>query len=201
MKNKKLIELHPYLLPRNVWTGKPLTNYDFTYTEYDCIDRGWQIGFGKFLLEDLREACLGTDFLYKLRFSQIKEKFGSLRMYDFGAPQEVRDVITKYEFISEHVCSQCGSPYACIVNDYGWYVTLCQHCWDKINKRRELNGCNVKTWDEVVGGRTVDLSTEYEVCSYSKGKETVTTYDISETVNKIKKDYEKRKRKLNKHSD
>lgn len=194
MRNKKLVKLHPYLLPRNVWTDKVVRDYDYSWTEYDCISKGWQIGFGKFFLEDLREACLKTNFLYKLRFTQIKEKYGSLRLYNNGAPQEVHDVLTKYEFISEYVCIQCGSPHACIVDDYGWYLPLCKNCWNKFNKKREEKGYRTVSWEDAVGNNKVGLPDEYKITRYSKNDgETTIAYDISETANKIRKRFEKRK--------
>lgn len=192
MRNKKLVKLHPYLLPRNVWTDKVVKGYDYTWTEYDCISKGWQIGFGEFFLEDLRKACLKTNFLDKLRFTQIKEKYGSLRLYNNGAPQEVHDVLTKYEFISEYVCYHCGNPNACVVDDYGWYLPMCKCCWDKFNKKRELKGYRVTSWEDVVGDCKVGLPDEYRISRYSKDGDVVTIYDISETANKIRNKYEKR---------
>lgn len=192
MRNKNLIKLHPYLLPRNVFTSKVPKDYNYTYTEYDCVGKGWQIGFGKYLLEDLREACLKTGYLDKLRFSQIKEKYGSLRMYHFGAPQEVCDIINKYEFISEYTCYECGSPYACIVNDYGWFLPMCKHCWDKSNKRREKRGYKTFSWEDAVDENEVGLPDEYKITTYSKEGDVTTTYDISETANKMRKRYERR---------
>lgn len=194
MRNKKLIKLHPYLLPRNVWTDKVVKDYDYTYTEYDCISKGWRIGFGKFLLEDLRKACLETNFLDKLRFSEIKEKYASLRMYTFGAPQKVHDVLHKYEFISEYICIQCGSPYACVVDDYGWYLPLCKCCWEKNNQRRKLGGYKIRSWDEVADEECIGVPDEYRIKTYSKGEDIITAYDISETANKIRADYNRRKK-------
>lgn len=190
MRNKKLIKLHPYLLPRSVWTGKVVKGYDYTWTEYDCLGEGWKAGFGKFLLKDLREACLKTNFLNKLQFSDIKEKYGSLRMYNFGAPQEVHDVIRKYEFISQYICFQCGSPESTIVNDYGWYWPMCKYCWDKNNKRREREGYSViRPWEEVADLDDVGLPNEYKYTTFSKDGNVTTTVDISETANKIRKKY------------
>ena len=190
MRNKKLIKLHPYLLPRSVWTGKVVKGYDYTWTEYDCLGEGWKAGFGKFLLKDLREACLKTNFLNKLQFSDIKEKYGSLRMYNFGAPQEVHDVIRKYEFISQYICFQCGSPESTIVNDYGWYLPMCKCCWDKNNKRREREGYSViRSWEEVADLDDVGLPNEYKYTTFSKEGNVTTTVDISETANKIRKKY------------
>ena len=191
MRNKKIVKLHPYLLPRSAWTGKVVRDYDYTWTEYDCISKGWRIGFGKFLLEDLRKACLKTNFLNKLQFTQIKEKYGSLRLYNNGAPQEVHDVLMKYEFISEYVCYQCGSPDACIVNDYGWDLPLCKCCWDKTNKKRENKGYKTISWEEAVGDNKIGLPNEYKIERYYKGETEIITYDISETVNRIRSKHNK----------
>jgi hypothetical protein len=192
MRNKKLVKLHPYLLPRNVWTGKIVRDYDYTYTEYDCISKGWQIGFGKFFLEDLREACLKTNFLDNLQFTQIKEKYGRLCLYNNGAPQEVHDVLYKYEFISQYICYNCGSPNACVVDDYGWYLPICECCWDKFNKKREAKGYKIMSWEDAVGENQIGLPNEYRIERYSKGKEETITYDISETANKIRNRYNKK---------
>ena len=192
MKNKKLVKLHPYLLPRSVWTSKVVKGYDYTWTEYDCLGKGWKIGFGKLLLEDLRESCLKTDYLDKLQFSQIKEKYGSLRMYNFGAPQEVYDVIQKYEFISQYICWYCGSPEATIVDDYGWYLPVCKCCWDKNNNHRRNKGYQViRTWEEVCDLDDVGLPNEYHYETMSKDGCEHFTVDISETANKIRKKYYK----------
>lgn len=188
IQNRKLIERYPFLLPRNVWTGEVVKGYDYSFTEYDSIDEGWQKGFGKFLLEDIRNACLKTDFLDKLRFSQIKEKCGSLRMYDCGAPREVRDVLQDYEFISQYVCIECGSPYACVVDDCGWYLPLCEHCFEEKNKRRAKS----ILWKDAVDDSVIGVPDEYRINVYSQGKEITETHDISKTTEKIRKKFEKR---------
>lgn len=189
MRNKKLVKLHPYLLPRSVWTGKVVKDYDYTWTEYDCIYKGWRIGFGKFLLEDLREACLATNFLDKLQFSQIKEKYGRLCLYNFGAPQIVHDVIHKYEFISQYICWYCGSPDATIVDDYGWYLPVCKCCWNKNSKERASKGYKIRPWEEIADLDDVGLPNEYHYKTFSKDGDKYFTVDISETANKIRKKY------------
>lgn len=194
MKNKKLLKEYPFLLPRNCWSGKVVWNYDYTWTDYDCIPEGWQIGFGKFLLEDLKAACEKTNYTDKLRFTQIKEKFGRLCLYNNGAPQEVYDVINKYEFLSEGVCIKCGSPHARVVDDYGWYLPVCKECWEKDVKSREKDGRKYITYKEAGGEDNAELPTTYTVTTYSKGEDIKTVYDISETVNKINKAYLKRKK-------
>ena len=195
MRNKQLVKQHPYLLPRSVWTGKVVNGYDYTWTDYDCIDKGWRIGFGKFLLEDLREALVKTNYLDKFRFSQIKEKYGRLCLYNFGAPQEVHDVIHRYEWLSQYVCWYCGSPEATVVDDYGWYLPVCKECWQKHNSERATKGYMIKAWDVVADLDDVGLPSEYKYTTYSNGVDTVVTVDISETANKIWDAYGKRLRK------
>ena len=192
MRNKKLIKKYPFLLPRNVWTGKVPKDYDYTYTEYGCLSKGWKAGFGKFWLEDLREALIKTNFMDKFMFMELKEKYGQFRQYCNGAPKEVHEVIRKYEYISEYICYQCGSPYACVVNDYGWYLPLCKDCWNKNNKKRAEKGYKIVSWDEVADESCIGLPNEYKYTTYSKGEDIVTTVDISEITNKILKKFHSR---------
>lgn len=191
--NKKLVERYPFLLPRNVFTDKLIPDYDYEYTLYDEINIGWQIGFGEFLLEDLREALVKNDYLDKFRFTQIKEKYGYLRLYCNGAPIEVYNVLQKYEFISEYVCIECGSTHACIVDDYGWYLPLCKDCWDKKNKWREEKGRRVMSYETAVGKNICKLPDSYTIERYSMGEVKKIVHDISDTTQKIREAYEKRK--------
>ena len=188
-KNKELVERHPYLLPRNVFSDEVRGDYNYEFTLYDDIPEGWRIGFGEFLLEDLRDALVKTNYLNRFRFMQIKEKFGGLRLYCNGAPQEVHDGLRKYEYISQFIFIYCGSPRACIVDDYGWYLPLCKDCWDKQNEKREEKGHRTMSYVEASDGEFCELPDSYTVEIYSNGEETKIVYDINETVNKIKKAY------------
>ena len=86
-ENKVLIERMPYLMPRNVFTDKIVDNYDYEYIrgEYELPD-GW---FRLFLQmrEDIREPLKKADQLDSFRFSQIKEEWGVMECYNFGAPK------------------------------------------------------------------------------------------------------------------
>lgn len=195
MRNKRIIKQYPFLLPRNVYSDKVPSNYDYEYTEYDALLKGWQIGFGKFLLEDLHEACLKTGYLDRLRIEQLKEKYGSMCLYINAAPQEVHDVVRNYEFISQYICAQCGSIHGHVVNDYGWYFSLCRECYEKNNKRREQRGYKVVPWDKVCEANEPELPDSYQVTELSRDGNKVITRDISEKVEKIKKKYYKRHKK------
>ena len=86
--NKDLLEKYPWLTPYNVWTGEPLEDYDYEYTWADDISLGWRMAFGDQMLEELDQLLKKYNFEDKYRIVQIKEKFGGLRWYDNGFPEE-----------------------------------------------------------------------------------------------------------------
>lgn len=80
-------------------------------------------------LEIVRAACReiashgkNSDF----RFDQIKEKFGTLRMYHSGGGDFAEGVIAMAEAMSAVTCERCGAPGK--PNDGGWISTLCEGC-------------------------------------------------------------------------
>jgi hypothetical protein len=97
LKNKELIERYPFLQPRNIWTDQKPEGFNYNYTRLDEIPDGWKVAFGFKLCEELREALVEADYLDKFRFSQIKEKYGRLCLYNFGVPEKAHEVIRKYE--------------------------------------------------------------------------------------------------------
>ena len=192
MKNKRLVKRYPFLLPYSVFSDKIPNNYNYEYTEYDDLIKGWQIGFGKFLLEDLRAICLKTGWLHKLRIEQWKEKYGFMRLYFNTAPSEVHNIANDYEFISQYICGQCGSIHGHVINDYGWYFPLCKKCYEKNNKRREKRGFHIVPWEKVCMENEPELPNSYQVTKFSCDGNKIIKHDISEKVSKIKKKYYKR---------
>lgn len=61
-----------------------------------------------------------------VRFDQIKEKFGGLRIYYSGGDDYVRGVINMAEEISYSTCEVCGNKGQ--PNKKGWITTLCDGC-------------------------------------------------------------------------
>jgi hypothetical protein len=121
-KNKELIERYPYLLPRNVWTDKVDDDYDYSWTLADQAPDGWRELFLQ-MCEEIREPLIAANYLNEFRFSQIKEKFGTLRAYSFGAPREVHNIISKYERMSARMCIKCGATATKISR--GWISPWC----------------------------------------------------------------------------
>lgn len=65
--------------------------------------------------------------------AQMKEKFGGLRFYIGAGSDEIFDIITKYENLSEETCMECGEPGTISKWGKGWYLCLCE----KHGKERE----------------------------------------------------------------
>ena len=94
--NKQLIEQYPFLMPYNIWTGKPIDDYDYEYIWLDDMPDGWRNAFGLQMCEELKQALLeegGEKLLSEYKIIQIKEKFGYLRWYDSWTTNKVQDIV------------------------------------------------------------------------------------------------------------
>lgn len=122
-QRKELISKYPYLLPRTMFTGEvhPDYNYEYLKGEHDLPD-GW---FELFLqcCEDLYEPLKRIDYLDKFRFLDIKEKWGRMDFSTYGATSEIYDILNKYTFLSQQVCSVCGKPAT--VRTYSYVLPFC----------------------------------------------------------------------------
>jgi uncharacterized Zn finger protein (UPF0148 family) len=112
----------------------------------------------------LEKAGLLNDF----RFLQVKEKYGQMRLYHSGASEEVNDILDKYEFLSEQVCSECGKPAIAMTS--GW---ICPYCVEHIKKYTERG--------EIVD--PIEVQTSYIKKRYYNGEHTETTIDCSNEWN------------------
>jgi len=56
---------------------------------------------------------------------QVKEKYGTLRFYTHGGDQLTDGMIWFAENLSSKTCEVCGNKGE-LINDSGWYVTLCK---------------------------------------------------------------------------
>ena len=129
-ENKKLVEKYPFLIPRNRWTGFIPDDYDYSYTEIDDMPTGWRKAFGLQMCDEIAEILKKADYLNEYRITQIKEKYGYLRWYDFGVPEsiftELGLVIAKYEVLSSKICIKCGKPATKVT--LGWIEPYCDEC-------------------------------------------------------------------------
>jgi hypothetical protein len=68
---------------------------------------------------------------YPVKFDQVKEKYGGLRIYYSGGDDYVRGVVSMAEEYSYKVCEVCGNTGR--PNKGGWISTLCDNCRNKTN--------------------------------------------------------------------
>ena len=86
LRNKKLIARYPWIRPVG-WHFERLKTYDFTM--YDDVPKGWKRAFGKLMLEEYRDVLIRHGILDDFQWVQVKEKYGTLRLYSNAAPKEV----------------------------------------------------------------------------------------------------------------
>ena len=202
--NKWLCQRYPFLIPRSVWTDKVMWSRDkyyakvhghkdynqfkkFSYTLAEDFMPGWWKAFGLMFCEELRKDLIKCNYLYKFRFVQIKEKYAGLRAYCNGAPMEskVFEIIDKYEFISNYVCEYCGAPDTAQINNYGWLMTICEDCYNKMKKYDK----QIPYAEKLDENKDCTIPNKRIVKRYSKGGDETIEYDISETVNAIRNNW------------
>ena len=128
-QNKKLIEKFPFLQPRNVWTDNIAEDYDYSYIEgLGDLPDGWDRLFLLYCTH-LKIELDKFNYTEKFRFLQIKEKYGSMRLYNSGYPKEsnVSALEYIYEHLSTYICEDCGNVAK--YETTGWIEELCETCY------------------------------------------------------------------------
>jgi formylmethanofuran dehydrogenase subunit E len=91
----------------------------------ECGD-GWA-GILHQLCVDLTELNKKLPEEEKIWFSQIKEKWGVLRIYIYGWCEKANSLINAAEKLSGQICEKCGEPGKQSADTY-WVKTLCSNC-------------------------------------------------------------------------
>lgn len=73
---------------------------------------------------------------YPMCFTQIKEKWGGLRVSVNYGTKELFDMISNAEAESYNICETCGSKEDVGEKFDGWYKTMCYECFLKMVKER-----------------------------------------------------------------
>ena len=69
-----------------------------------------------------------NDLSFKPRFSQVKEKYGTLSIYWTSATDDMYSITDAAETKSATTCEQCGKPGK--LRGRGWVYTSCYTCAD-----------------------------------------------------------------------
>ena len=99
-----------------------------------CMCWGIAVGVGWFSIIELLCAAIqnyiDSHKINQIEFTQIKEKFGILRIYTNYHEDSIQKLINMTEILSEKICENCGSVIN--VTTKGAYIlTLCKNCRDK----------------------------------------------------------------------
>lgn len=203
LHNKRLVKQYPWLMPRSAWTGKKPEDYDYSYIEWGCAP-GWDKAFGNMYLKELGKAVRHAGLEHEFQILEIKEKYGGYRLYAAPLTDEIDDVISKYEALSQRICVQCGKPDVPVIIK-GWIEPLCFDCYKKDYRRHEAfhneySGEGLHASDDEIKAEYVNITDDKEprmqdirkVTVYEDGVGVEKTYDISNTAERIRVRYRKR---------
>jgi hypothetical protein len=117
MKKSKLINPDPTLKNNLMAFG------------YEC-DKGWWPLIDE-CIEKLEEEAKKTPFNFEIL--QIKEKYGTLRIYLSSENDSLFGIVERYELFSSHLCELCGEFWTAkerrsANGEGGWFKTLCLKC-------------------------------------------------------------------------
>lgn len=135
--NNSLVKKYPFLEARNVWTDEQPD--DNLTTWLDDMPEGWRIAFGEQMCKEIKEQLVKDNCLREYRIHQIKEKFGSLRIYSSFYTEDLMKIIDKYEVLSWRTCIKCGKPSKYATK--GWIEPYCEDCAHEIHKNYQ-KGCD-----------------------------------------------------------
>jgi hypothetical protein len=82
------------------------------------LPKGWW-GIARPVMQELLDEGIAI--------TQVKEKFGEIRIYTGPASDEVWAKIDALTELSVTVCCNCGQPGS-LRTDRGWYLTFCDSC-------------------------------------------------------------------------
>ena len=188
LRNKKLVKRYPWIALAD-WNGNMVN--DYSYTMYDDVPIGWKQAFGKIMLEEYREVLIRNHYLKEYQWVQVKEKYGTLRLYSNGAPEKVLMLESKYDYISGFFCISCGRMNSPLLTG-GWVEPLCEDCYNKrITRQRQWHEKNCKgtftytPYKELKkNSQEIEMIVTYKCFSLERG-EYEEKRDYSQTINKI----------------
>jgi hypothetical protein len=100
---------------------------------FDC-GNGW-LGIIDEVSAKIEKVNQGLPEGQRIEATQVKEKFGGLRIYASGYTEETGRLIAEAENKSFNTCEACGNPGS--LRDEGWLYTRCDACFEKMKKPDE----------------------------------------------------------------
>lgn len=198
IRNKKLSKKYGNWI-RVRWWNWEKGSYSYAdnfLNEYDAFSRGWSM-LWHMMIADLTPLMRKYNLQDKFFFEEIKEKYGEIRAYHNGAPDEIEDIIDAYSVISRNVCQWCGRPDSAISKGY-WVECQCEQCFDKYWKdsTKEHPSYEEQYDTDPESCRISDIR---KITRFSKDGNKTIEYDIKDIADRYRekwnnKDKNKRKR-------
>lgn len=133
------------------------------------IPYGWRKAFGLQMCKEIKHSLIytyireenisktnifkyikaylkGIKLLYTISFSQVKEKYGTLRIYLNSSTDDVYEIVDKYEDLSYNTCINCGKPAEYI--SQGWISPYCEDCIP--DKNRAVKKEKISTYKKAI---------------------------------------------------
>ena len=117
-----LIEKYPHVFERKASSIEPFSMF------------GVECGEGWYNILNQLLACINSHLAWVNRdvadfekvpfiLTQVKEKFGTLRVYYDGGDQQIHGMVHMAEAMSAVTCETCGNPGK--IRGKGWFYTAC----------------------------------------------------------------------------
>lgn len=91
------------------------------------MPKGWTSLFGAELLHDISIQIVNENKESDYEITEIKEKYGSLRVYMSNYDDTMNNIIDSYSCLSSRTCTQCGQMLnICITMNY--ILPICESC-------------------------------------------------------------------------
>ena len=197
-RNRKLCQKYPWLACNTfLWTGEKIRDYKYDFTWLDDMPSGWRKAFGMMMVKEMDVLLRRANFQDEYRVVQVKEKYNELRWYDNGVPSSIYDefenVIRKYSTLSSNICAYCSKPDTKYLTR-GWIIACCEKCFKNIN--------TTLTYEQYTEGSTDRMNDTYTIRHWNKDtdKTEEITYDIHETADLIRGNYERYQNKKNRRA-
>ena len=124
-EEKMIVEKYPFLRVRNI-DGSIDESAKFPMMDLE-IPNGWGKLFAQ-MCDDLKEVLIEEGYLNTFYFVQIKEKYNQLECYPgHFMTDKISQVLRKYEYLSQFVCTECGKPATKVTT--GYIASVCDDCW------------------------------------------------------------------------
>ncbi|MCF0124808.1 MAG: hypothetical protein HUJ68_03475 [Clostridia bacterium] len=185
-RGKLICELYPFCLPVNIYSGEPLPDYDYYFTERS--DWGWRRIFDEVCDTILNDYKRWTEKeRSQFHIYDVKEKFGMLRISTSYSSENINKAISIAEFKSELVCQNCGKTEKDKKGNYIYYKSKgywikyrCKDC----AKKEDIEG---KAINKIIKGivkgsayKKMKTKPEFEVMHWEHGYKRKETFILEE---------------------